>query len=135
MKSKYIIKECNKHGKTEFVLEGRNYHRCKKCRSEHVSKRRRTVKEKLVKDFGDKCIICDYSKCIGALEFHHLIPNNKKFGIAHKGLSKGYKILLEEAKKCILVCSNCHQEIEAGIVKVDDNLLQKNKNILDKLKI
>jgi hypothetical protein len=134
MKEKYTIKECKNHGKTEFVLEGRNYYRCKKCRSNHVSKRRRVVKEKLVKIFGGKCVVCDYSKYAGALEFHHLNPNEKEFGIADKGLTKAYKILLVEAKKCILVCSNCHQEIEAGIVELDENILEKNKNIIDTIK-
>ena len=28
---------------------------------------------------------------------------------------------LEEAKKCILVCSNCHREIHAGIVTVNES--------------
>ena len=118
MKEKYIFKECKHHGNTEYILEGRNYYRCKKCRSNHVSKRRRVVKEKLVKEFGGKCMICDYSKYVGALEFHHLNQKEKEFGIADKGLSRAYQILLEEAKKCILVCSNCHKEIEAGIVVI-----------------
>jgi len=36
------------------VLEGRGYYRCVRCRSEAVSKRRRTVKRKLVEEAGGR---------------------------------------------------------------------------------
>ena len=43
---KYTEKECKKHGLCKFVLEGRGYYRCTKCRSDRVTKRRRKVKER-----------------------------------------------------------------------------------------
>jgi 5-methylcytosine-specific restriction endonuclease McrA len=135
MKEKYITKGCKYHGETEFILEpSRNSYRCKKCRSNNVSKRRRKVKEKLVNVFGGKCILCNYSKYIGALDFHHLNPNEKEYGLGGKGLTKGYKTLLEEAKKCILLCANCHREVESGIVTIDDKKLNKNKKFIENTK-
>jgi len=119
MKEKYVIKICKHHGETEYVLEGRNYYRCKKCRSNSVTKRRHVVKSKLINEFGGKCKICSYNKCVRALEFHHIDSSEKNFGLAHKGFSRNYKKSLEEAKKCILVCANCHREIEAGLIKID----------------
>jgi hypothetical protein len=117
MKEKYIFKECKHHGNTEYILEpSRNAYRCKKCRVRSVSNRRRKVKEKLVKEFGGHCKICNYNKCIGALEFHHLDPSKKEFGLSINGVTKKYKDMLKEAKKCILVCANCHRELEAGII-------------------
>ena len=64
----------------------------------------------LVKEFGNKCSICGYDKCIAALEFHHLNPNEKEF---HLGQAKTTNLikLRSELSKCILVCSNCHKEI------------------------
>jgi hypothetical protein len=118
MKSKFTIKTCKHHGETEYVLEGRNYYRCKKCRSNSVTKRRQVVKSKLINEFGGKCKICSYDKCVRALEFHHIDSSKKSFGLAHKGFSRNYKKSLEEAKKCILVCANCHRELEAGIIKI-----------------
>lgn len=44
-----------------------------------------------------------------ALEFHHLDPTQKDFGIS-KTLTKSFKALTEETDKCILLCSNCHAE-------------------------
>ena len=118
MKSKFTTKTCKHHGETEFVLEGRNAYRCKKCRSDSVTKRRQTIKIKLIYEFGGKCKICNYDKCVRSLEFHHLDPNEKSFALAQTGVTRSYDKALEEAKKCILVCSNCHREIESGLIKL-----------------
>jgi hypothetical protein len=119
MKEKYVIKECKHHGETDFVLEGRDAYRCKKCRSNSVTKRRQEIKNKLITEFGGKCKICSYDKCIRALEFHHIDPSKKSFALAQTGVTRSYAKALEEAKKCILVCSNCHREIEAGLITVN----------------
>ena len=50
-----------------------------------MQKRREKTKELLVEYKGGKCEICGYNKCISALEFHHLNPNEKDFGIGAKG--------------------------------------------------
>jgi hypothetical protein len=62
--------------------------------------------------FGGKCVKCGYNKCIGALQFHHTDPSKKSFGIAEGYQRFSLAKLIEEAKKCILVCANCHSEIE-----------------------
>lgn len=108
---KYVDKECKTHGKCKFVLEGRGYYRCTKCRSARVHKRRKKVKQLLVEYKGGKCEKCGYSKCIGALEFHHLDPSKKDFGIGSNGNTLKLDRMKKEADKCILVCSNCHKEI------------------------
>lgn len=104
------IKTCLKHGNCTFILEGRGYYRCKKCRIERVILSRNNKKIKLVKYFGGKCSKCGYDKSYKALQFHHLDPNKKEFTIS--GLDCSFEKSLEEAKKCILVCANCHAEIE-----------------------
>lgn len=58
---------------------------------------------------GGKCEKCGYDKCQRALEFHHLDPNVKDFGISSI-LTKSFASLVEESDKCILLCSNCHAE-------------------------
>jgi hypothetical protein len=78
-------------------------------------KNRFSIREKLKMEFGGKCAICGYSKCIAALQFHHRDPKNKSFGISDFlwGKSKGFtqQDLEKEILKCDLVCSNCHAEI------------------------
>lgn len=113
-----ILKLCKKHGETIFIFEKRGYYRCKKCRSNQVSERRKKTKLILVKKFGGKCQICGYKKYQGALHFHHLNKKNKSFELSCKGLTKKIDKLIEEAKKCILLCANCHSEVEANITKI-----------------
>lgn len=113
-----VIRKCKHHGETEFVIEGRGWPRCRKCRSESVIKRRRKVKSLLVNYFGGACKICGYDKCNEALDFHHLDPTKKEFGIA-SGHTLKFELLLQEAKKCILLCCRCHAEVECGLTKID----------------
>ena len=87
-------------------------------KSEVVIRWRNRVKTKLVEYKGEKCQCCGYNRCIRALEFHHLDPSQKDFTIS--GKSKSFETLKKEADKCILVCSNCHKEIHAGIRKIED---------------
>lgn len=70
---------------------------------------RKRRKENLVRVFGSCCSLCGYNKCIGALEFHHINPSNKKYQLS--GNCHKIEEDIEEAKKCLLVCSNCHKEI------------------------
>jgi 5-methylcytosine-specific restriction endonuclease McrA len=109
--------ECKTHGLTLFVREKWNPKqiRCRKCRTDGVKKRRRKVKRMLVEALGGKCSRCPYDKSLAALDFHHVGPKTKSFGIAHKGITASYARLLEEAKKCVLLCANCHREIEEEI--------------------
>lgn len=86
---------------------------CKKCAREKNNANNRMLKQKLVEYKGGKCENCGYNKCIAALEFHHQDPLQKEFTISNKG-KYTYEKLLKEADKCLLLCSNCHQEIHYG---------------------
>lgn len=72
-------------------------------------------KERLIQVSGGKCCLCGYSKCITALEFHHVNPEEKEFTISQKA-HISFDKALAEIRKCILVCSNCHREIHAGLI-------------------
>ena len=113
-------KICVKHGQTKHFPRPDGAFRCGRCASEWVIRNRKKKKLELVKIFGGKCIICGYKKYVGALDFHHTNPKNKSFALSVKGLSYSRESLLREAEKCILVCKNCHSEIEAGITKLKD---------------
>ncbi len=81
--------------------------------------RLRAVKQQAVDYKGGQCVVCGYARCIAALEFHHISEDGKDFNISHKCLS--FEKLMPELDKCILVCSNCHREIHAGLIP-DDRL-------------
>jgi transposase len=112
---------CSIHGRTAFVTRGDGRFRCRRCRSDAVTKRRRAVKRILVEEAGGKCLLCGYSRCDRALEFHHLEPEAKQFQIAPRGRTLSLAKLRAEASKCVLLCSNCHAEVEAGITAVPLN--------------
>lgn len=105
---------CVHHGVTEFTLEGRGSYRCCRCRSEAVAKRRRKMKEILVCEAGGRCAACGYDGCIAALHFHHLDPEIKEFSLAARGVTRSLEAARAEMEKCVLLCSNCHAEVEAG---------------------
>ena len=109
--------ECPRHGPTQFWLEARGIYRCLRCRCEAVARRRRRLKETLVSEAGGCCSLCGYDRYIGALQFHHLNGAAKDFGLADRGLTRSLEAVRTEAQKCVLLCANCHSEVEGGIVK------------------
>ena len=112
-----MVKTCKKHGDTKHFPRPDGAFRCGKCASGWVIQNRQKKKKRLVEMFGGKCRICGYKKYVGALDFHHTNSRTKAFALSVKGLSYSWDSLLREAKKCILVCKNCHTEIEAGITQ------------------
>lgn len=92
-------------------------HRTKTKRKRDTETYRNNIKRQLVDYKGGRCSICGYDKYIGALEFHHLNPNKKDFGIS--GGTKSFETLRPEVDKCILVCSNCHREIHTNVIKIN----------------
>jgi len=119
--SREMVSRCQRHGETSFVREGRGYFRCKRCRVEATVRRRHRLKRILVEEAGGKCILCGYSRCVRALEFHHLDPKTKEFPLAHSGRTRSIAKLRAEASKCALLCANCHAEVEAGVSVVPLN--------------
>lgn len=83
-----------------------------------VAKRRRKIKSMAIEYKGGVCQLCGYSKYQGALDLHHIDSSRKDFGIADKGYTRSWEKVKAELDKCILVCANCHREIEAGITQL-----------------
>jgi transposase-like protein len=113
-KPRTLLRECPLHGWTEFVLRNQCEYRCKRCRVEAVQRRRRKVKRILVEEAGGRCVICGYDRHVAALHFHHIDPAQKCFGLSRRGITRSIETLRAEARKCVLLCSNCHAEVEAG---------------------
>jgi hypothetical protein len=108
---------CGVHGATTFHLRGTRY-RCGRCASEAVQRRRRRIKAILVAEAGGRCGVCGYDKYAGALEFHHVDPSTKAFGLSTAGVTRSLEKARCEAAKCVLLCANCHAEVEGGIVEL-----------------
>jgi hypothetical protein len=74
------------------------------------------IKLQAVEALGRKCCVCGYSRCVDVLHFHHADATLKEFTISEKSWS--WERLLNELKKCALVCANCHGEIHAGLASL-----------------
>lgn len=96
-----------------------------KTKSEIITQFRQKRKRDLITLYGGKCSLCGYNKSIKALEFHHIKPQDKKYAL---GTGNCHKLQddLTEAKKCLLVCANCHREIHDGFYN-DVNLFDYQK--------
>lgn len=75
--------------------------------------------------FGGKCVLCGYSKSAAALDFDHLengVASQTKRGrpnpiklrtVSHllaMTVPEAFELAVAEAKKCRLICANCHRE-------------------------
>lgn len=100
--------------------------------SEAVKNWRTRAKGRLIKAFGSKCAVCSYDKCPSALQFHHLDPSQKETTISTMmSTIKSWDKIVAEAKKCIMVCGNCHAEIHAGLTKVPENYPQFDESFAE----
>jgi hypothetical protein len=108
-------RRCARHGTTEFARYGQAW-RCKRCVAEAVTRRHHKVRRILIEEAGGCCALCGYDRCIFTLTFHHVDPATKLF---HMTMASGKSLAAyrAEAAKCVLLCANCHGEVEAGLVE------------------
>ena len=104
---------CIVHGETTFIRRSGGF-RCRACRSDAVTKRRRSVKATLLAEAGGCCVLCAYDRSVASLHFHHVDPSTKAFALADGGLARSLEAARAEVAKCVLLCANCHGEVEAG---------------------
>jgi cytochrome c553 len=50
-----------------------------------------------------------------SLSFHHVDPATKLFPMTMAS-GKSIAAYRDEARKCVLLCSNCHGEVEASLI-------------------
>lgn len=86
---------------------------------EYVKDFRIRLKERIVYVMGGKCQCCGYNKLNSALELHHLNPSEKDFTFGQSS-NISWSSARKELPKCILVCANCHREIHAGLINLDN---------------
>lgn len=87
---------------------------CKLCEGSRIKSRRSEVINLAFKNAS--CILCGYDRCSNAIEFHHVYPETKKHNPGDM-LKKNFNEsrILDELKKCVPLCANCHRELHAGL--------------------
>ena len=119
-----ICTKCGKEFPSSSFEKGRR--QCKYCRAafkknEYNTKKKQYITyalrrqkrcEEWINSLKTPCVFCGEANPI-CIDRHHINPSEKSFAISHiKGKSK--ERTLEEMKKCICVCSNCHRKLHAG---------------------
>jgi len=92
------------------------------------------VKKLLVEHFGGKCVTCGYDRCPAGFDFHHIVPEEKEFALSGvRTYGKSWDEILKEAKKCMLLCSNCHRELHYYESKESTEVNRDSKTTLPDL--
>ena len=89
-----------------------HYQEHKEERQEYVQRYQMLRKIKAVNYLGGKCECGEEHP--SALQFHHRDPDEKSFGLAAQGYTRSWKVVHAEAKKCALLCANCHADDNGG---------------------
>lgn len=132
-------KELSEFNKSAYRKEGTRSH-CKQCEREQANEfyhknpepyRDRAKKSKrkmadhlnafmlkLKKESG--CILCQ-EKEIACLDFHHVIKGTP----VTRSANHSYIRFEKELNKCVIVCCNCHRKIHAGLLIVNEKMINK----------
>lgn len=78
---------------------------------DNQKRRRKEIRLNYIKFMGSHCWLCDFSRYISTLEFHHVF--GREFP-KHKSKFEDPRSKVFKIKECILICSNCHQEYHFG---------------------
>jgi len=72
----------------------------------------RRRKRELIALLGGECQVCGYKKNFAVLSFHHRDAAQKTMKLSARELSNNrLEVLLNEVRKCDLLCANCHLEL------------------------
>lgn len=68
------------------------------------------TRDLIYKLHGNECNFCGFDNS-NALSYHHIDPSTKNFNVG-RAIILNYKLqrIVNESKKCVLLCGNCHQE-------------------------
>ena len=72
-----------------------------------------------------ECLIC-FEKESVCLDFHHVDPTQKKREVSILVRNSSIKTILKEISKCVVLCSNCHRKVHAGIVQLVGRVPRKD---------
>ena len=105
--------------KEKYLANWREYYR--QHREYHLERNRRYYLERMFEwykwfaEIGcDKCEQCGFDKHPKAIDFHHINPDEKEFGIGkfingRQCNDENKQIVKREIDKCMCLCANCHR--------------------------
>lgn len=104
-----LLKPISEFGSNRRMKDGRDYY-CKQCRRVIESSRggKYHANREYVESLKTPCVKCGETRSY-IIQFHHIDPSKKRFHVTLYG-TRSQRSILNEAKKCVCLCSNCHDE-------------------------
>lgn len=107
-KNNWAMEQRRKHGPTK-----------RKIARDEMLRRHAEVSGLVAEARKSGCLLCgENATC--CLDFHHVDPKTKSFGIARRTLKYNAVKIREELAKCVVLCKNCHCKLHAGFVHLPD---------------
>lgn len=99
-----------------------SYTRSRQAKLEHyqaVQKKRTHLNTEKFQEWKrqQQCACCSETETC-CLDLHHLDPNEKEVTVSNVIRYWSWERLKTEINKCIVVCSNCHRKIHAGVLQI-----------------
>jgi len=88
---------------------------------------RRQEKKQLIVHYLGGCQVCRYDRSMRNLTFHHV--KTKKLALTERAFQHSWAVLMEEIKKCVLLCANHHGEVHDGLLEITG----LNQDLISKL--
>lgn len=105
--------------KKSNIEKARAYRRKHYYNNKEVYIERAKATKKRVREYAnimkDKCVLCGETEKV-CLDFHHL--KDKGEGVNKLIQKCSLKRVKEEIEKCVVLCSNCHRKLHAGIAQL-----------------
>lgn len=107
-------RDCSKIYNNRGYIENPNRAAAIKATRERNRAYNRKLMRRLKSRFG--CRLCGENEPV-ALDLHHADPSAKEETVANL-LTGSTKRLKTEIRKCVVLCSNCHRKLHAGLLQI-----------------
>ena len=109
-----ICRECSKIKSKEYYTKNKDKHLkdVNIRRQSHNDKMREIINESK----SDGCQLCPETEFV-CLDFHHVDPTEKEYAVSRL-VSYSEQKLRREISKCVVLCSNCHRKLHAGLIEL-----------------
>jgi hypothetical protein len=86
---------------------------------QRIINRKNRIREWILEYKSGLVCICCGEKTTACLDFHHLDQSKKEKSLGFaRNQGWGKERILKEMKKCIVLCSNCHRKLHAGLINI-----------------
>ena len=114
-------KNCCKRDGLQDICRPCSKFRSRRYYKENSNKHKQYVNDRRIRILNDLCVLkvsLGCCKCteshVATLDFHHKNPDEKEICISTAITKNGWskERVMEEVKKCVVMCSNCHRKLE-----------------------